>query len=75
MGASAGIGADCAGRDVVVATGCAEVSTDEAAPEDSVGTAGVEGVAGVEKPDLWEYFSSVGHQLGSTEFLSTRYFS
>ena len=52
MGASAGIGADCAGRDVVVATGCAEVSTDEADADDSEETAGEEGVTGVEKPDF-----------------------
>ena len=52
MGASAGIGADCAGRDVVVATGCDEVSTDDAEVGDSEATAEVERVAGVEKPDF-----------------------
>lgn len=51
MGASAGMGADWAGRDVVVATGWAVESTDGAAPDEFEEIAVEEGVARAEKPD------------------------
>lgn len=71
-GASAGIGAVCAGREVVVATGWVSVPA-VAVTGDVVTGAEAEGagLAGMVKPDLEAYFSSVGHQLGSTEFLSS----
>jgi len=57
-------------RDAVTGDASEAVDVDMLVEAGAAGGVAVETTAGVANPDRAEYFSRVGHQLESTEFLS-----